>query len=110
MVAYKNLKTKKKSSWAIPKVVAVAYGSGRLRELFITNFKAEFIWGFAKVVVTRAGRLQEWSQGELRLYYQPIKSAKFLGYFEVPREMEKKFEIGELRNNRGSVRKIRNNE
>ena len=91
-------------------MVAVAYGSGRLRELFIKNFKAQFTWRFAKVVVTRAGRLQEWSQGELRLYYQPIKSPKILGYFVVPREMEKKFEIAELRNNRGSVRKIRNNE
>ena len=43
--------------------------SGRccLREFFITKFKSQFKWGFAKVVVTRAGRLQEWSQGELRL-------------------------------------------
>ena len=68
MVAYKSLKTKKKSSWIITKVVAVANGSGRLRELFITKFKSQFKWGFAKVVVTRAGRLQEWSQGELWLY------------------------------------------
>ena len=29
-------------------------------------------WGFAKVVVTRAGRLQEWSQGKLQLYLFPI--------------------------------------
>ena len=42
-------------------------GRGRLRELFITKFKLQFKLGFAKVVVTRAGRLQEWSQGELRL-------------------------------------------
>ena len=42
-------------------------GRGSLRELFITNFKSQFKWGFAKVVVTRAGRLQEWSQVELRL-------------------------------------------
>ena len=68
MVAYKSLKTKEKSSWVIPKVVAVAYESGRLQELFITKFKSQFKWGFAKVVVTRAGRLREWSQGELRLY------------------------------------------
>ena len=69
MVAYKSLKTKEKSSW-VPKVVAVAYGSGRLRELFITKFKSQFKWGFVKVVVSRAGRLQEWSQGELRLYWK----------------------------------------
>ena len=68
MVAYKSLKTKEKSSWVIPKVVAVAYESGRLQEFFITKFKTPFQWGFAKVVVTRAGRLQERSQGELRLY------------------------------------------
>ena len=45
-------------------------GRGRLRELFITKFKSLLEWGFAKVLVTRAGRLplQEWSQGELRLY------------------------------------------
>ena len=68
MIAYKSLKTKKKSSWAVPKVVDVAYGSGRLWKLFITKFKSQFKWGFAKVVVTRAGCLQEWSQGELSLY------------------------------------------
>ena len=43
-----------KSSWVIPKVVAVAYGSGRLRELFITKFKSQFKRGFTKEVVTRA--------------------------------------------------------
>ena len=48
-------------------MVAVAYGSSSLRELFITKFKAQFKRGFTKVVVTRAGRLREWSQGELRL-------------------------------------------
>ena len=65
MVAYKSLKTREKSSWVIPKVVGVAYGSGRLQELFITKFKSQFKWGFAKVVVSRADRLREWSQGEL---------------------------------------------
>ena len=39
-------------------------GRARLRELFITKFKSQFKWGFAKVVVTRAGRLRKWSQGE----------------------------------------------
>ena len=67
MVAYKSLKTKEKSSWVIPKVVVAAYGSVRLRELFIAKVKSQFKWGFAKVVVTRAGPLQEWSQEELRL-------------------------------------------
>ena len=42
-------------------------GQGRLRELFMTTFKSQFKRGFTKVVVTRAGRLQEWSQAELRL-------------------------------------------
>ena len=50
-------------------MVAVAYGGGRLRELCITKFKSQFKRGFAKVVVTRAGRLQEWSQAELRPYF-----------------------------------------
>ena len=47
-------KTKGKSSWIIPRVVAIAYGSGRLRELFITKIKSQFKRGFTKVVVTRA--------------------------------------------------------
>jgi len=34
-------------------------GRGRLRELFFTEFN------FTMLVVTRAGRLREWSQGEL---------------------------------------------
>ena len=68
MVAYKSLKTNEKSSWVIPKVVAVVYWSGRLRELFIAKFKSQFKRRFTEVVVTRAGRLREWSQGELRLY------------------------------------------
>ena len=52
----------------MPKVVAVAYGSGRLRELFIKEFEWHFKRGSTKVVVTRAGRLREWLQGERRLY------------------------------------------
>ena len=59
MVAYESLETKEKSRWVIPKVVAV---SARLRELFITKFKSQFKLGFTNVVVTRAGRLREWSQ------------------------------------------------
>ena len=43
---------------------------GRLREVFITKFKSQFKWGFAKVVVSRAGSLREWSQGEIPLYLQ----------------------------------------
>ena len=39
VVAYESLKTKEKSGWVIPKVVAVAYGSGHLRELFIKEFE-----------------------------------------------------------------------
>lgn len=35
VIAYESIKTKDKSSWVIPKVVEVAYGGGRLRELFI---------------------------------------------------------------------------
>ena len=42
-------------------------GRGRLRELFITRFKSQFNRGFTMVVVNRAGRLREWSQGKLRL-------------------------------------------
>ena len=54
-------KTKKRSCWVIPKVAAVAYES--------VSSKSQLKQGFTKVVVTRAGRLQEWWQGELRLYF-----------------------------------------
>ena len=67
VVAYESLKTKEKSSWVIPKVVAVTYWSDRLRELFIIKFNSLFKLVFTNVVVTRAGRLREWSQEELRL-------------------------------------------
>ena len=63
VVAYESLKTKEKSSWVIPKVVTVTNESVRLQELFITKSKSQF--GFTKVVITRAGHLLEWSQGEL---------------------------------------------
>ena len=56
MVAYETLRTKEKSSWVIPKVVAVAYESFSV----ITKFKSQFKLGFTKVVVTRADCSQEW--------------------------------------------------
>ena len=61
-VAYESLKTKEKSSWVIPKVVAVAYENFSLQSL------SQFKRGVTKVFVIRAGRLREWSQVELRLY------------------------------------------
>ena len=66
MVAYKSLKTKEKSSWVIPKVVGVAYGRFLLQSLCRSSN------GVAKVVVTRAGLLREWSQGGLRLYVRSL--------------------------------------
>ena len=65
----KIIKTKEKSSWAIPKVVAGAYGAGCLRELYITKLKSQFKRRFTKVVVGRAGRLQEWSQASTVPYF-----------------------------------------
>ena len=64
-----NLKTKEKPRWLFTKVVAVAvaYGSGCLREIFITEFKWHVKRGFTMLVVTGAGRLRGWSQGELWL-------------------------------------------
>ena len=58
----RELKNKGKFQLGNPKS-----GRGRLRELFITNFKSQFKRGFTKVVATRAGRVREWSHGELRL-------------------------------------------
>ena len=73
-----SLKTKKKSIWVLPKVVVVAYGSGRLRGLFITKFKSQFKRGLRKVLVSRAGRLREWSQGERRPYYQGRRHLSYI--------------------------------
>ena len=63
MVACESLKHKGKVHLGDPKS-----GRGRLPELFITKFKPPFKRGFMKVIVTRAGRLLEYSQGELQLY------------------------------------------
>ena len=59
----RELKNKRKVQLGNPKS-----GCVRLRELFITKFKSQFKRGFTKVVVTRAGRLREWSPEELRPY------------------------------------------
>ena len=58
----RELKNKGKVQLGNPKS-----GRGRLREPFITNLKSQFKRGFTKVVATRAGRVREQSQGELRL-------------------------------------------
>ena len=44
-------------------------GHNHLPELFTTKLKSQFKRGFTKVVVTWAGRLREWSKGELRMYF-----------------------------------------
>ena len=59
----RELKNKRKVQLGNPKS-----GCARLGELFITKFKSQFKRGFTNVVVTRAGRLREWSQEELRLF------------------------------------------
>ena len=61
--AYESLKIKKKSSWVIPKVVAVAYERFSLLSLNQSSNAVS-----PKVVVTWAGRLRGWSRGELWLY------------------------------------------
>ena len=68
-----ELKNKGKVQLGNPKstLVAVAYGIGPLRELFITKFKWQFKWGFIKVIITRACHLRECLQGELWLYLWP---------------------------------------
>ena len=63
VVAYESLNTKKKSSWVIPKVVAVVC------ESFSSQRLSQILNGvFTKAVVTRASRLREWSQEEPRLW------------------------------------------
>ena len=65
----------------------VAYGSGPLREIFIA--KSRFKQGFTKVVVTRAGRLREWPQGELRLYERLLSTRLRVSPF-YPRKISPK--------------------
>ena len=66
MVAYESLKTKEKSSWVIPKVAAVSYGSGHLGDFSLQSLShRQLKRDFTKVVVTRAGRVRDWSQEEL---------------------------------------------
>ena len=60
----RELKNKGKVSLGNPK-----NGRSHLPELFITKLKPQFKRGFTKVVVTWAGRLREWSKGELRMYF-----------------------------------------
>ena len=63
----RELKSKRKNSiWVIPKVDAVAYGSGRFTTAAF-HYKvrkvrkvAVFTRGYTKVVVTGAGCLREW--------------------------------------------------
>ena len=69
-------------------MVVVAYGNGRLRGVFITKFKSQFKRGLRKVLVSRAGRLRDWSQGERRLYYQ---GRRHLSYIKKDVEDEKHF-------------------
>ena len=64
----RKLKNKGKSPLVIHKSGRGRLPNGRLRELFITEFKWQVKRGFTMLVVTRAGRLREWSQGELWLY------------------------------------------
>ena len=63
VVAYESLNTKKKSSWVIPKVVAIAC------ESFSSQRLSQILNGvFTKAVVTSASRLPEWSQREPLLW------------------------------------------
>ena len=66
----------------------VAYGSGPLLELFIAKSRSKR--GFTKVVVTRAGRLRQWSQGELRLYERLLKLTRLEGSPFYPRKISPK--------------------
>ena len=72
VVPYKALEKFSKALYGTPEryLQCTRFPSCHGRELFITKFKSQFKWGFANVVVSRAGRLQEWSQGELRLYFE----------------------------------------
>ena len=57
----KEPKIKEKSSWVIPKVVAIASIRERsLTKAFHYKVKSRFKRSFTKVVGTRAGRLREW--------------------------------------------------
>ena len=57
MVAYKSLKTKEKSSWVIPKVVAVAYGSFSLQSLSRSSNGVSQRWSYElELAAYKSGR------------------------------------------------------
>ena len=58
--------------------MVVAYGSGRLQELLITEFKWQFKQGFAMLVITWTGHLWEWSK----------ESFNFLFLFSIGQHFE----------------------
>ena len=68
-------------------------GRGRLRELCITKFKSQFKQGFTKVVVTGAGRLQEWLQGELQLHMVNVSNKNFNWYLIFVKVIEFNMEL-----------------
>ena len=63
-----ELKNKGKVQLDNPKRGCGSLQEWSLMRAFITQLRSQFKWGFTKVVVTRAGCLQEWPQGELCLY------------------------------------------
>ena len=60
----RELKTKEKFSWVIPKVVMATEESSE-ESFSLQSVSHSSKGGFTKVVVTRAGCLQEGSEGEL---------------------------------------------
>ena len=78
-------------------MVAVAYGSGRLREVLL-QILSQFERGFTKVLVTGTGRLREWSSGELRLYSQTVKRFEYVksgqGIRRVPKGRAARWDLG----------------
>ena len=56
VVAYESLKTNEKSSWVIPKVVALLTRAVTYESFLLKSFS-----DISKVVVTKAGHLREWS-------------------------------------------------
>ena len=66
-------KNKRKAKLGSPKSAHGRLPEHSLTSAFITMFNKR---GFTMVIVTRAGRLREWSQGELRLYYMKKRSIR----------------------------------
>ena len=82
VVVYESLKTKEKSSWVIPKVVAVAYESFLLKSLSDISKGVSQRWSWLELVAYEGGRKESVSCAHVvRRNY--VVNTRLLKYFKT---------------------------